>query len=548
MKRRLFLPLLTLVLASLALSVGRDVAAQGGGHRPSFEVWEKTIPELQAALEAGNVTSRELVELYTDRIEAYDQAGPRLNSIRDLNRRARQIAHRLDQDRRHGRGGGPLFGIPIVLKDNIATEDQPTTAGSLALEGAVPIDDAFITKKLREAGAVILAKANLTEFANFLTNGMPAGYSSLGDFSFNPYDPRPDPNQPDGRPILSPGGSSSGPAIVAAASLAAAAIGTETSGSILSPGTQNLLVGIKPTVGLASRTGIIPIASAQDTAGPLARTVTDAAIVLGAMTPADPDDPATLVPERVVYSDYTQFLDPDALRGARIGIAFGLNAAGQRTRFYFSLNDAQRAVVDAAAQAMRDLGAEVFLVEITTAQQLADHNSRVLRYEFKRDLNAYLSRFLRPRFPIRTLADVVAFNDAYQAAHPEQNRFRYPLGGTDGQILARASAATDLEAERDAYLSDLALDRSLSRTGIDGALQAHNLDALLFGANNGANIGARANYPSIVVPAGFLSTGAPYGVTFCGTAWSESRLIALAYAFEQGTRLRRPPASTPPIQ
>src|SRR5438445_4946557 len=248
-----------------------------------FEVTEASIPQLQAALEAGQVTSRDLVELYLARIAAYDRDGPRLNAIRHLNAQARQVADQRDQDRQNGTGGGPLFGIPIVVKDNINTQDQPTTAGSVALEGSVPADDAFIVKKLREAGAIILAKANLTEFANYLTTGMPSGYSSLGDFVFDPYDPRPDPTQADGRPILTPGGSSSGPGVAAAASFAAATIGTETSGSILSPSNQNSLVGIKPTVGLASRTGIIPIASSQDTAGPLARTVTDAATMLGAI-------------------------------------------------------------------------------------------------------------------------------------------------------------------------------------------------------------------------------------------------------------------------
>ncbi len=535
MKRPLVVLMLALSLVSVP-GIRRDAAAQGH-HGPRFEVWEKTISELQAALEAGEVTSRELVELYGDRVDAYDGHGPRLNAIRDFNPRALQIAHRLDQDRRHGRGGGPLFGIPIIIKDNTNTDDQPTTAGSLALEGSIPLRDAFITARLRESGAIILAKANLTEFANYLTTGMPAGYSSLGDFTFNPYDPRPDPDQPDGRPILSPGGSSSGPGVAVAASFAAATIGTETSGSILSPANQNSVVGIKPTVGLASRTGIIPIASSQDTPGPLARTVRDAAILLGAITAADPNDPATLVPDRVVYSDYTPFLDADALRSARIGIAWGRNAAGDPTFYYYSLNAAQRAVVDAAVDDMRRLGAEVFFVEIETAQALASFNSSVLRYEFKRDLNAYLST-LRPRFPIRSLADVIAFNDAY----PNQDRFRY------GQVLATASEATDLEAERPQYLADRQTDLQLSKDEIDRVMAANNLDALLFGANNGAGIGAKAGYPSVIVPAGYLSTnGAPYGVTFLGTAWSEPRLIGLAYAFEQATRIRRPPASTPPL-
>src|SRR5713226_5235981 len=334
----------------------RTPAAAGSG----FEVYEATIPQIQDALASGEVTSAELVERYTARINAYDQDPPHINAIRDLNPMAGSLARSLDQAREQGRGGGPMFGIPIIIKDNINTYNQPTTAGSVALEGSSPLGDAFITRELRKAGAIILAKGNLTEFANYLTTGMPAGYSSLGDFVFNPYDPRPDPQWPDGRPILSPGGSSSGPGAAAAASFAAATIGTETSGSILSPASANSLAGVKPTVGLASRTGIIPIASSQDTAGPLARTVTDAAIPLGAITAADPDDPATLVEGRTVYSDYTPFLDADALRGARIGIAFGRDAAGNPAYYYYSLTLAQRAIIDAAADVMRGLGAVVF--------------------------------------------------------------------------------------------------------------------------------------------------------------------------------------------
>jgi amidase len=523
--------------AELAAGAVKTDASEPQQALQDFDVTEATIPELQAALEDGVVTSRELVELYLDRIEAYDQNGPELNAIRDVNRRARQIAHRLDQERRQGRGGGPLFGIPIILKDNINTHDQPTTAGSLALEGSVPRQDAFITSQLREAGAIILAKGNLTEFANYLTTGMPAGYSSLGDFVFNPYDPRPDPRQPDGRPILSPGGSSSGPGVAAAASFAAVTIGTETSGSILSPASQNSLVGIKPTVGLASRTGIIPIASSQDTPGPLARTVADAAILLGAITAADPDDPATQVPGRVVHSDYTPFLDAGAFKGARIGIAFGRNGLGTPAYYYYSLSTAQRAIIDAAADVMRNLGAEVFFVEIQTAQALAVFNSSVLRYEFKRDLNAYLTTLPR-RARVHSLAEVIAFNDAY----PNQDRFRY------GQVLARASQATDLEAERPQYLADRATDLRLARDEIDRLMKVEDLDALLFGANFGAAIGAKAGYPSVIVPGGYLSTdGSPFGVTFLGGAWSEPELIGLAYAFEQATQARVPPPSTPPL-
>jgi amidase len=498
----------------------------------AFEVTEASIPQLQAALAAGQVTSRELAELYLQRIAAYDQDGPRLNAIRHLNDKALQTADQRDQDRQEGRSGGPLFGIPIIIKDNINTSDQPTTAGSLALDGSIPADDAFIVKKLQEAGAIVLAKANLTEFANYLTTGMPSGYSSLGNFVFNPYDPRRVPNPPDGGPILDPGGSSAGSGAATAASFAAAAIGTETSGSILSPSNQNSLVGIKPTVGLASRTGIIPIASSQDTPGPMARTVTDAAIMLGAITPADPDDPATQVPGRTVYSDYTPFLDANALLGARIGIAFGPGG-----RYYDGLSAAQKSIVDAAIEVMRNRGADVFRVEIKTAQTLAEFDSSVLRYEFKRDLNAYLAA-LPSQARVHSLAEVIAFNDAYW----NQYRFRY------GQVLARASQATDLNAAQPQYLKDRATDLRLSRDEIDRVVAANSLDALLFSANNGAAIGAKAGYPSVIVPAGYLTpNAAPYGITFLGPAWSEPRLLALAYAYEQASQARRPPPSTPPL-
>jgi amidase len=501
-----------------------------------FEVTEASIPQLQAALESGQVTSRGLVELYLARIAAYDQDGPRLNAIRHLNEQALQVADQRDQDRQNGIRGGPLFGIPILIKDNINTQDQPTTAGLVALEGSIPPDDAFIVKQLKDAGAIILGKANLGEFANFLTTGMPDGYSSLGNFVFNPYDPRPDPGQPDGRPILSPGGSSAGSAVAAAASFAAAAIGTETSGSILWPSNQNSLVGIKPTVGLASRTGIIPIASSQDTAGPLARTVTDAAILLGALTAADPADPATQAADRTVYSDYTQFLDANALRGARIGIAFGKGG------FVFDgLSPPQPAIMNAATKLMTDLGADVFRVEITTSQALLDSYSRsltsVLEYEFKRDLNAYLGT-LPAGARVHSLADVIAFNNAFW----NQYRFRF------GQAIARAAAAIDLDAARPEYLAARANDLQVSRDEIDRVMAANNLDALLFSTVSGADIGARAGYPSVIVPAAFLSrTGAPYGITFLGRAWSEPRLLALAYAFEQASHARQPPPSTPPL-
>src|SRR5262249_46421029 len=324
------------------------------------------------------VTSAQLVDKYTARVNAYDQVGPYINAIRDLSPTASAIAQDLDLLRQMGKGGGLLFGVPILLKDNINTIDEPTTAGSLALESSIPLDDAFITAQLRQAGAIVLAKGNLTEFANYLALAMPSGYSSLGDFVANPYDPRRSPLS--GQPILSPGGSSSGPGAAGAASFAAATIGTETSGSILSPSSQNSLAGVKPTVGLASRTGIIPIASSQDTAGPLARTVTDAAIMLGAITAVDPTDPATQVDGRIVYSDYTQFLDANALQGAHIGIAAQRDVFGGLT-YFNSPGTALVNLMNAAADQMRKSGATVVTVEILTADALNSFNSTVLSYE-----------------------------------------------------------------------------------------------------------------------------------------------------------------------
>src|SRR5262245_33528290 len=311
MKRTL---LVLLFVAVLGLPL---LAGEGGVGSSHLQLVEATINDIQKALQTRLITTEQLVQMYLHRVAAYDEGAPHLNSYLYWNaHQALAAARQSDTERRHGNIKGPLFGIPVVLKDNVNTFDMPTTAGSVALTGSIPPDDAFITRKLRAAGAIIIGKATLTEFANFLTNGMPAGYSSLGGYGFNPFDPRPDPRADapfnDGRPALSPGGSSSGPGIAVSANLATVGIGTETSGSILSPGTQNLVVGIKPTVGLVSRDGIIPITADQDTAGPLARTVTDAAILLGVIAGFDPGDPATaacLMPDKC-FSDYTQFLNP----------------------------------------------------------------------------------------------------------------------------------------------------------------------------------------------------------------------------------------------
>jgi amidase len=567
--KRLFTYLLSSVVLAFTLQAGPSVP--GSGH---LQLVEATITELQRALEVRLITAEELVQMYLYRIAAYDKAGPQLNAFLYVNPNALAEARRTDDLRPPGRINEPLFGIPVILKDNIDTADMPTTAGSVALTGSIPPNDAFIVRKLREAGAVIIGKATLTEFANFLTNGMPAGYSSLGGYGFNPFDPRTDPRTDapfnDGRPVLSPGGSSSGPGIAVSANLATVGIGTETSGSILSPGTQNLLVGIKPTVGLVSRDGIIPITADQDTAGPLARTVTDAAILLGVIAGFDPTDTATaacLKPGRC-FNNYTRFLNKNALQGARIAVphfSYWTDNNG-----VVNLNPSQVDVMNDAIAVLRAQGAYVEdPLEIPTQADLlafggcGTHGqadcTTVLLYGFKRDLNSYLAS-LGPNAPVHSLADVIAYNNAHAPAS-----IKY------GQVLATESNLFDVtfgSADTLRYQSDRAKDLALSRGGLDAIYNGpdgkpgtpDDFDAILFPANRGANIAARAGYPSIVVPGGFVENAptppfpdtfkaqpAPYGVTFSGRAFSEPRLIALAYAFEQATKHREPPASVPPL-
>jgi amidase len=589
--------LLTLLVTVMVL----PLAAQQDRDSHRFQLVEATIADIEQAFQSGVLEPAQLVRMYLARIAAYDQAGPMLNSYMVVNRHAVADARALDAEHRRNRdnGGGrderkPLWGVPIVVKDNNDTADMPTTAGSVALAGSVPPDDAFVVARLRAAGAIILGKATLTEYANFLTNGMPAGFSSqlrqqlggsaLAGYGFNPYDPRPDlrttvtPPVNDGRPALSPGGSSSGPGIAVAANLAAVGIGTETSGSILSPGTQNLLVGIKPTVGLVSRDGIVPITADQDTAGPLARTVEDAAKVLGVIAGFDPNDPATracLTPGNCL-SDYTKFLKKNALKGARIAVphfSYWTNAAGTP-----NFTPTQLAVMNDAIAVLRAHGA--FVADPYDIPDQAELNafggcgglpippncSTVLLYGFKRDLNAYLAS-LGPSAPVHNLADVIAFNNAHAAV-----ALKY------GQVLADAAQSLDISpasADTARYRADRAKDLDLAKTrgldvvyaGPDGTRgTADDFDAILFPANRGANIAARAGYPSIVVPGGFVTNrpelnvppapafpdgfnpkDAPYGVTFSGPAFSEARLIGLAYAYEQATKHRVAPESAPPL-
>jgi amidase len=470
-----------------------------------------------------------------------------------VNEHALDAARQSDDDRHRGNIKSPLFGIPVILKDNVNTKDMPTTAGSVALRTSIPPDDAFITKRLRAAGAIIIGKATMTEFANFLTNGMPAGYSSLGQYGFNPYDPFPAPNN-DGRPVLTPGGSSSGPGIAVAANLATVGIGTETSGSILSPGTANGIVGIKPTVGLVSRTGVIPISADQDTAGPFGRTVRDAALLLGVIAGYDPADPATaacLTPGNC-FNDYTPFLNSSALAGARIAVPpFPTNRAD---------------IMNNAIAVLRSLGATVDTIDPLAAQLQgcsssvyppAPGCSSVLLYTFKRDLNAYLKN-LGPSAPMKTLADIIAYNTAHAGDTPSSIKY-----GQDLAIAAQKYDTTTSPPSADTirYLADRAQDIALSRGALDAVFNGKDgirgtgddYDAILFSGNSGAGTPAKAGYPSIVVPGGFVPPSgdvtqpAPAGVTFSGRAFSEPRLIGLAYAFEQATHYRQPPNSVPPL-
>ena len=466
-------------------------------------------------MQDGRLTSLRLTDSFLQRVATYDRSGPRLNAVLEVNPQAGEIAEALDRERASGRIRGPLHGIPVLLKDNVATADRlHTSAGSLALRESVAPRDAFLVTRLREAGAVILGKTNMTEWANFMTTSMPAGYSSRGGQVKNPYDA-----------ALSPGGSSSGSAVAVAANLCTVAVGTETSGSILSPANQNSIVGIKPTLGLISRSGIIPIAASQDTAGPFGRTVADAAVLLGAMTGVDPTDRATRASRVHGRRDQTAALDPLGLEGARLGVP--------RAGFFQQLSDAEAPVIEAALQALRGLGAVlVDPADIRTAQEVADFRSAVMVYEFKRDLNRYLSG-LDKDSPIRSLRDVIRYNEA----HPRE-MLRY------GQVHLLAAQATS-GPRAEAYRYSRAEDLRLAKTeGVDPVLEGARLDALVFPGWSGAAIGAKAGYPSVIVPAGYTAAGAPVGLTFLGRAWSEPTLIRLAHAFERGTSHRRPPRAS----
>jgi amidase len=516
-----------------------------------FQVDNASLADVQQALTDGRISSTTLTQAYLTRIADFDRAGPSLNSVREVNPDALTIAGLRDGQKPSKRY--PLAGIPILVKDNIATADrQHTTAGSLALETARARQDATVVRRLRAAGAVILGKANLTEFANFIAIEMPAGYSSLGGQVKNPYAPALDDK---GAPIVPPGGSSSGSAVAVAAGLCAAAIGTETSGSLLSPATQNGLVTVKPTVGLISRAGIVPIAHSQDTAGPLTRTVRDAAILLNVLAARDKLDPPTRCLQRP--ADYTAVLDEHGLRGARIGLPSD-PADPANDVYYGKLNPRSVQVMSEVVETLRAGGAEIVCANIPTVGWIGGPGTRmavlnrnpqsrtkydptyasiVFVYEIKRDLNAYLSDWASET-SIRTMADVIAFNDANA-----DRALRF------GQDLFLAAEATRGDLSEPEYRLARAIDlRSAAVLGLDAYMDAHRLDAVLFAGRTGAAIAAKAGYPSVHVPAGFTAgfngkdtSDYPLGATFTGRAWSEPILLRLAYAFEQASQARRPP-------
>lgn len=515
-----------------ALGAAREIAPShpAAPEVKPFELDEITIAELQDGMKSGKFTSRSLVEKYTARIEDIDKRT--INSILEINPDAAAIADSLDQERKAKGPHGPLHGIPVLIKDNIDTADRMmTTAGSLALVGSKPPKDSFVAQKLRAAGAVILGKTNLSEWANIRSSHSTSGWSGRGGLTRNPY-----------ALDRNPCGSSSGTGAGISGNLAAVGIGTETDGSIVCPSSSNGLAGIKPTVGLVSRAGIIPISHSQDGAGPMCRTVRDAAILLGALTGVDPDDVATAASAGKSQTDYAQFCDPNGLKGARIGVA----------RKYFGFSDAVDALMQQALDVMKKQGATlVDPADIETLGKFDESELLVFMYELKADLNAYLAR-LGPGAPVHTLKEVIDFN--------ERNRSKeLPYFGQD--LFVKAEAKGPL-TDKD-YVDALAKNHQLARTeGIDALMDKHHLDAIVAPtggpawltdlvngdhvAGGSSNAAAVAGYPNINVTAGYLS-GLPVGISFFGRAWSEPTLIKLAYSFEQATKARQAPRFLPSI-
>lgn len=545
--------------------------ATPAGATADFTVVEASFAEMQAAMARGDITSREIVQQYLDRIDRYEDA---LHATLAVNPNALQEAEALDRERAAGRVRGPLHGIPIALKDNIHTTSMPTTGGALAFRDYTPPYEATLVTRLRDAGAIILAKTTLTELANWVATGMPNSYNAVRGYGYNPYDPRPDPREDfdDGRAVLDTGGSSSG--IGTAANLWAANVGTETSGSVEIPANNTMLAAIKPTVGRISRHGIIPITADQDTAGPMAKTVADAAVLLAAMEGVDPEDDVTGVCEAPADGDYSSHLKTDALAGARIGIprAFFYDAVtppgeGEPRG---GLNEAEAAAMQRVIAVLADSGAVIVdpaNIPSTVAADPADNQllfgnchdlpqgkggdatcSVVMKYGMKRDFNTWLDS-LGDTAPIVSLTQLREFN----LAHRDQGAIRY------GQAQLDISDEMDVVGDRERWRADRDKDIRLSRTeGIDAALEAHRLDALLMPSWKGENILNKAGYPAVSVPfttvpnalepplpTDFKPQPMPFGVSFIGTACSEPRLIELGYAFERATQARRPPQAFP---
>jgi amidase len=493
---------------------------------PAFELDEATIAELQTGMASGKHTAQSLVRKYLNRIDDIDKHGPAVNSVIELNPDALSIAAELDKERKAKGPRGPLHGIPVLIKDNIDTHDRmTTTAGSLALGGSIPLQDSSVAKKLRDAGAVILGKTNLSEWANLRSSHSSSGWSGRGGQTKNPY-------------VLdrNPCGSSSGTGAAIAANLSAIGIGSETDGSVVCPSSANSLVGIKPTVGLISRAGIIPISHSQDTAGPMCRTVTDAAILLGALTGVDSRDSTTKAAAGKSFADYTKFLDANGLKGARIGVH----------RKAFGFNDSVDKLIGDCIDIMKRRGAIIVdPADIPTQGKFDDSELEVLLYEFKSDLNSYLAS-LGPNAPVKTLKEIIAFNEQYRDRE-------MPYFGQDLFIKAQAKGPLTDKAYRDALAKDQRMSR---KEGIDFVMDKNKLDALIAPTGGPAwptdwingdhftggysTASAVAGYPHITVPAGYVF-GLPVGISFFGRAWSESSLIKFAYAFEQATKVRRVP-------
>ena len=498
-----------------------------------FALEETTLADLQSAMASGRLTARSITQQYIDRIQALDRTGPTLRAILEINPEALSIADALDRERKAGKVRGPLHGIPILIKDNIGTADRmTTTAGSYALAGSISLQDATIAAKLRAAGAILLGKTNLSEWANFRSTHSSSGWSGRGGQAKNPY-------------VLdrNPCGSSSGSGAAVSANMCAVAIGTETDGSIVCPSSANGIVGIKPTLGLVSRAGIVPIAHSQDTAGPMTRTVRDAAILLNVLAGADPRDPATSSTGTRGQTDYTTSLDPNGLRGARIGVA--------RTKF-FGYSDVTDKLINDAIDAMKANGAVIVdPANIETAGKFDDSEFDVLLYEFKADLNNYLAS-LGPKAPVKSLQDIIDYNNRHTAQE-------MPFFGQE--IMIQAQAKGPLTEKK--YLDELASNLKMSRAdGIDATMDKYKLDAIIAPTGgpawttdliNGDHFSgasstpaAVAGYPNINVPAGF-SRGLPVGLSFFGRAYSEPTLIKLAYSYEQSTKHRRAPQFIPTL-